>query len=756
MELNDRLKRDHQNAKLVAKAAKDKLEGINPSVPRTGLYGPTKQDIGRINQRRKSHSSLNCIAKSAFQVMVEADTWLRCQSGNGSTRKRQLWYANSGSSSNEVFECGDGKIYVLAWTHPGLQRALSLDVEEYANISDPNYNLLGVETIAKAKFDAVLPDISGIYQPGGPVRPIEAPRPTSGLKAVKLEMTRDQVDAFISRMSGLMIVTGAPGSGKSTVAFQRIRFLCDQQGERQFGASQVRYTPDRTRVFLANPKLAEQAKFLLTEQLDIQEDVVLSVSDFVQDYLDEVWIYKHDALQRRRTLRPLQQAARTAVLGLADDRDLGRLWMVYEAQISYRLSTASESTWATMGVRTSSKLNKLAATIAAVGMQTRSQYDPLRSEISMDAVFDRVKDVYLDARSAISDVVRRKFDDEFLKWLYEVYDPLLALKEFVNSRRSEAAERIRRGTGARVEEEDILDQMDDEWRRRRYGPEDAPWLAWLLRFALSEKINPLERFRETPVPVSRHSTDEPRWTHVVIDEAQDLSVAEASLIGSQVDPDGALTVAADFRQIVSPVLGMRTPAALHIGRSVKGRGRDLSYPFAKNMRQSRQIGQFLKGFYEAAFRERPTFDVNDRLDAQLPQLIIASPGEQPRRIKQLNAVYQQVGGLNSIAVIQINEDLTSLVKLRKDLEDLDVNLAPMWDSQGEGLLTTSVERIKGLEFDACIVLGLEHVESAALNFSLNRAYVGLSRPTRRLVIIAEEFPPLLRRMPQSLFNITQV
>ena len=52
------------------------------------------------------------------------------------------------------------------------------------------------------------------------MRPVKALPPVkTGLKAVKLNMTPDQARAFISRMSGLMIVTGAPGSGKPRSPF---------------------------------------------------------------------------------------------------------------------------------------------------------------------------------------------------------------------------------------------------------------------------------------------------------------------------------------------------------------------------------------------------------------------------------------------------------------------------------------------------------------------------------------------------------
>ena len=53
------------------------------------------------------------------------------------------------------------------------------------------------------------------------------------------------------------------------------------------------------------------------------------------------------------------------------------------------------------------------------------------------------------------------------------------------------------------------------------------------------------------------------------------------------------------------------------------------------------------------------------------------------------------------------------------------------------LVLTSAEQAKGLEFEACIVLGLEDVERSMLNFAKNRAYVALSRPTRRLFMLCE-------------------
>ena len=755
-ELDDRLQRDQRNAEVASEDAEFKLRHMQPPQSIDSRFGVTEPDMNRFEHHDRKRATLEAIADDPFQVMVEVNTEL-ASTGSTVVKKKELWYANERSSANEVLgiDGRDRSVNVLAWTHSGVQKALLLDIGDKEEISEHGYKPLSVELLAKARFDAVFPNISGVYQPGGSVRPREPAPLKAGLKAVKLEMTRDQVSAFISRMSGLMVVTGAPGTGKTTVAFQRIRFLYDQQNERLDKGRLVEYTPDLTRVFLANENLAGQAKNLLQDQLDIPASIVQPVNEFVEDYLDHVWAYKHSARPRQRKLLPLEAAARTAVLGLSDHLDLGRLWEVYERQIAVRLGSGADAAWAREELDERGHLKALAHNLSVIGERAEFGTDPLQSQLSMRAVFPATEDSYSKARLSMPTVSRARFDELFQQWLYEVYDPLAALAAYFGNRKSEAAHRMRRGTGARVDEAAVLSGAIDEWNQRRYGPEDRSWLAWLLRFALPVATDPQRRFREVPSAITPALWNDRRWTHVAIDEAQDLCVAEASLIGSLVDPDGALTVSADFKQIVSPVHGMRSPEALHIGRSLRDRGTDLNYPFARNMRQSRQIGQFLQGFYEAAFKERSTFDVNETLEDRKPQLILAPPRNQALRIKQFFNVLQHSDGVDSVSVIQINEDEQSLSKLRSELEGLDMPLAPIWAWTGDGLLTTSVERVKGLEFDACIVLGLEQVESAALNFTLNRAYVGLSRPTRRLALVAEEFPPLLRRVPRALFDVTQ-
>lgn len=758
LELVDRVDRDQLAAQTVREQAElRRFERRSSDEPFDGRHGATDARRERQAWHAARDANIESLAERPFHAMMEVVTETLGSNGEP-VEKSELWYASEASAITESFGSGASRIMVLAWSHPGVQLALSGGLNEFHEISASRLKLQGVEAKARAKFSAVCPDVAGLYEPGGQVRPAAQATRAIGLKAVKLAMTADQVKAFISRMSGLMMVTGAPGSGKTTVALQRIRFLIDQQGEREDERRAVAFTEDRTRVFLCNDNLISSARTMLTEHLGLSDRIVRPVGPFIADLLDRFWAVRNGARLRQRSLLPLEQEARRAYFGLCGADMLGVLWQVYERQIADRLAAVTDALWTdgTFGDEALTWSGKLALALRSCSGSSRINRNPSASRFRLDDVYDAIGRPYEALRRALQPPARDAFDDTFLRVIFDIYDPLSALASAFDPLRGEGRIRIARGTGHRAAEAEVMDDMAADWARRQYGPEEQPWLAWLLRHALPEHEDDQGqgRIRLMPGALDLAGGRRERWTHVALDEAQDLSVVEASLLPSFVHPDGAVTVSADFRQAVTATKGMEDGGALAVGCPLRDGRAITPFRFGRNMRQTREIGRFLQGFYLSAFGESAPFDVDDERTGPRPRLILAPSAEQARRIRQVLNSLRQGGSVATVAVLQVNEDERTLLSLRGDLERAGLQLAPIFDADARaGIVTTSVERIKGLEFDACIVLGLEGAENAALNFTLNRAYVGLSRATQRLAMVCEHMPALLRRVDRALYDL---
>ncbi|MBW1909880.1 MAG: hypothetical protein JRJ11_10115, partial [Deltaproteobacteria bacterium] len=534
LKLNERVKRDQRNAQAAKYLADKELKKFSVITEQPDITcGLSQAHVNYLNKKDVELKALYAVSEKPFHAMVEVDVETEDKFGRRHFNRNQIWYANEHSAYNVILDGQDGRIAILSWTHPGFQLALAGEFGEEKNIGGHGYILQNVIPLARAKFSRVLPEISGLYEPGGRVRPEEVKEPAKGLKAVKLDMTSDQVHAFISKMDGMMMVSGAPGSGKTTVAFQRVRFLYDQHGERREAIAGLTYSPEFTRIFLANENLINYSRKLLVDDLQIPENVVSLVPEFIRQYLSDRWLYKHEARLRPRIISHIEQRAREAFFGLCKAEDLIGYWRQYEKQIAERLSEADDSEWMALLGEMGEEIKKNAEDLAIALISACEQpqgSNPTLSKFGMDTMFRSVRHEYEELRGALNVPKRELFDKAFQQWLYWIYDPLYVLISYFSERLYEGQLRIRRGTAARIREDEVIQEIQADWEKRQYGPEEEPWLAWLLRFVLPKETNPKERFREMPwaLPLTDAGPGE-IWTHVVIDEAQDLSVAQASL-----------------------------------------------------------------------------------------------------------------------------------------------------------------------------------------------------------------------------------
>jgi len=746
--------RDERNASAAQSRAQEKLKNLNPSLFQDDITG-TFIDVNKRlrTQLNADQKSLVAIRNAPFQGMVQVEIELR----NGKVKK-SLWYANEHSTNTQVLS----DVVILPWTHPGLQVAITEDLNEPCDVDDPRYNFIEIVPLSRAKFVKVIPKVIGVYDPGGRVGSLQKESFKTGLKAVKLDMTKDQVKAFVSKMQGILFVTGAPGSGKTTVALQRMRFLFDAGDI----ATDVEHSPDTCRVFLANQNLVTHTKDLLEKHLDVSSSVLLLVRNFVQDYLEDIWRYKHSALFLYHDQpNNMYRRGREAFFSTCITEALKECWTGYEAQIVERLLNVVDAEWAILksyskkGQENVQQLAHKIEKFASFQLSKRRETDPRSSNVNMDHLYNYCGKEYERLRESDDRQDVKLFDSIFLKWLFFIYDPLDALNRYFSNKKHPGAIRIRKGSGARVNEKDVIYQIFSDWEDRRYRREELTWMAWLLRFALPTASDPKDRFREIPNALSPIEGKYGPWSHVVIDEAQDLSVVEASFLSSFVIKKGALTISADFRQVVSPVHGMTDPTAFKVGCNLLSHGQDYNrFPFTKNMRQTGQIGDFLRGFYQNAFGEMPQFLANHDFLGPKPQLHILPLAEFGRTIYRAMNVFKAQKFKGTIALLQVNEDEDEMLYYRRLLENSGVSLAPMWNSDANdgNLITTSVERIKGLEYDICFVVGVESVESSILNYNKNRVYVALSRPTQRLFVLSQNYPQLFRGINDELFDVRSV
>lgn len=750
-DLAKRAHRDAENARRVAVAASAKTARSTPLQVQVSMVDGVRQpQLVQAELAARSRQSIRAIAAHPFHAMVEVDV----ETAHGPLRL--LWYANEDTLTNEWFDLPDGgRVTVLSWTHPGFQVALASSLGECERIGRAGYALSAVTCRGRAKFSQVVPSLVGIYEPGGAFGEVSGSTASvarKGMKAVKLDMTLQQVRAFAATMRGFLLVTGAPGTGKTTVAFQRMRYLFDQQESERDGLPP--YEPELTRVFLANANLLDYSRNLLRSELAIPVDVVSLVSDFIHDYIDGTWTHALSA--RQRSLRSAKERrAREAALHLCRSKELSAVWTTLERQVSHRISGFAASACKTVcdgqGSFASQAFRQFASSLAA---PRRATGDPANSGYRMDAIYDRVRTAYDACRATLNSKARDQFDDLFAKWLFEVFDPLSVLAAHFGARRREWRARVLSGVGAGHDPDRALDGALQDWSERRYAPEDEAWIAWLLRFSVSERSASEDRFRGVPVGIPHPSSaTHSRWSHIVIDEAQDLSVAEASLLSSFVHPQGALTVSADFHQVVSPVHGMTDTSAFSVGLPIHQKTADTQFPFTRNLRQSLEIGRFLQEFYRKAFQASPTFEPSDRAGTTKPALYTGAMVDAPELLRQLTTVLSRSKLIATVAIIQVNDDDAVARKLRLALakRGIQTSASPDAASPSQPYLTTA-ERAKGLEFDACVVLGLEDLGRSALNFAKNRAYVALSRAVHRLFIVADEFPRVMHGISKDTFD----
>ena len=251
----------------------------------------------------------------------------------------------------------------------------------------------------------------------------------------------------------------------------------------------------------------------------------------------------------------------------------------------------------------------------------------------------------------------------------------------------------------------------------------------------------------------------PPFSHIVVDEAQDLTLAQLKLIAKLVSPHtNSITLVADSAQRIYQSGFSWADTGLNI------RGR--SFEFTKNYRNTRQIATAALSLLQKES------DRTDFTDVELPEQMGAKPrlffaNSFEHQLQVLFDVLAQFAEMSSIAIASPSRKNVSWIT--KSLEAKGIAVVSLKNIKNghpsRFCFVDTLHSLKGVEFDHVILCDLnsELLEDAPKEpdedtVSLKRKllYVGMTRSRCSLTMIASGKPSrLLADIDQSTIEVPQ-
>jgi DNA helicase IV len=517
----------------------------------------------------------------------------------------------------------------------------------------------------------------------------EIERPRSGpMRDIVATIQPDQDDIVRADVGQTVCVQGAPGTGKTAVGLHRVAYLLYAYKERVARRGVLVIGPNRA--FLAYihdvlPALGE----LDVSQLTVTE-LAASVPVRGQDDIATARV-KGDArmadVLRRALWAHLAEPREPIVLARGSRR-----WRVSAYDLTGLAAELKER-----GLRYGAGRDLLGHRIAHVILT--------QMEAAGESCDDRTHDAVRRTR-----VVRAAVDATWPK-----VDPV----RLVFGLLSDPAALAAAAAG-------ILDEAEQRaitWRIPPRGPRSAPWSPSDV-VLIDEARDLIERT--------------PSLSHVVVDEAQDLSPMECRAIGRRCST-GAATVLGDLAQGTTPWATATWADLLgHLGKP----GAELRV-LRTGYRVPRQILDYANRLLlQIAPELSPASSLRE--DPAALDIIGVDAGRLAARLASVCA--DAVAQAGSVAVIAVDQQVAELSRslAGQAVPHGVLDGADPAGHTGPRLTLVPVTLAKGLEFDHVIVVEPAAIARAEAR-GLQRLYVALTRPVSRLTILhAEPLPALLR------------
>jgi hypothetical protein len=736
-ELREQIQADKRLAIEVIHKADHAVDSFDHAVMRSDITGQPGA-VARFNQfKRDQLRGLQAVGRSPFFARIEAD-----RTDRSGTERVKLLISKARDTGGDVY----GHDWeVVSWTSPITALVLNRPVGHrvdfvrrskviYVVGPSANYEevvprvrnadlVLASGKASVADEDELLEKMDAVVgaplAPPAPV-PYEA-KPTFGLSDIIVLADQPQRAAMMLPFEQTLIIEGPPGSGKTSIGIMRIACLYDQQWD-ELGLEKGKDAPfhdySSMQVLVFNDEMVEYLKGL-AQSIGVEKVWVETTKVFFQkvcratkmlsgtERVDkpttaalkgrgEVLGAYFAAFQAhaqaywsgaRGALREALFAIGPDFLVLADelDRWIGRVAQVrfVENALTGSISLADALTATVSVIREGQSPSRFCAdSTGRLPEHTGTGPSRVREE--------RLREGVKAARKLVETTVRAACDR------VRITRHMFGMSEYatlLNAARQD---------GLRPKAVDAGDRL---WRVQyskdnpSYSEFDLAVSAWLgSRILLSSND------REIPWIGAKRE----RFTHLVVDEAQDLSPCHIITLASQLAPKGTMSLVGDLHQNLNPLAGLR--------RWEDARVRDVARSmFGVNYRQTRELGEFLKELYRGLFGEVPGWAASDKTIGALPRVgTIRSFKDLSRAVATEARRWRDQIPNATVAVLYDGKmEPKRRQRLRRELEEALSDQLTTVDavspaSGGSALRRTdrvmivSVKQTKGLEFDAVV------------------------------------------------------
>lgn len=609
-------------------------------------------------------------------------------------------------------------------THPGMFIRVRVDLKRFLRIR--NQRLVGMNDVyRRALPTGTVYGSLGTGNQGALTETLSQAGSQDGLQVIIETIEPHQYEAIANTSDRVLIVQGAAGSGKSEIGIHRIAYLLSPFNDLP---PRERPTPDTT-LFIGPSKSFLEYTADLLPLLGIEDrvsqvtfrDWANSLRSSNLQIQSRVWNNLLD--KGEMTLYSERAEAFKGSLGMAEllERHVGRLFN----QIKWRckMVLASREGMRLEGIPPVSR-EEVAAALSAAFSDVDKRYrlnERRQSFITHIARLVQVKrstsrrqlGFDLEEEIPFAELQRRReIERQISDWCDGAWRRIDVRREYVSLLTDHEA--VRRLARDRVSEEDA-DAMAESARKAfsdGFLDSDEGALAYLDHLL--------------------NGTVQPQYRHIVIDEAQDVSPIEFKLLG-MASTNNWFTIMGDTAQRLTPYRGIQRWS--EAGR-VFGKDETKVEQALLSYRSNRRITTFnnrVLRLYDKSLDAPKPYD----RDGHWPEYHRhASVSDMYLAIIDDLARIREKDGLANASIAILARDRRTMTDFQKVCEEQDFDDIVVFGQErhhGTGTVLARIPDVRGLEYDAVIVLGVNEAFRGT-TFNQRLLYVAASRAKHYLAL----------------------